>query len=124
MIKTLLAAIPVTLGVIYDINMMLWGMVAVSALSYLVHAWYVSKEIPYSIARQVADIAPFFIFAGAMGGVVYLIGNAINCSPLITLLIQLAAGFVITVASYELLYRSEEYRDIRNQALKVLKLKK
>ena len=123
-IKTLLAAIPVTLGIIYDINMMLWGMVAVSALSYLVHAWYVSKEIPYSLVRQVADIIPFFACSAVMGGVVYVIGNAIELSPLLTLLVQLAAGFVITVISYEFIYRAEEYRDIRNQALKVLKLKK
>jgi hypothetical protein len=123
-IKTLLAAIPVTLGIIYDINMMLWGMVAVSALSYLVHAWYVSKEIPYSLVRQVADIIPFFACSAVMGGVVYVIGNAIELSPLLTLLVQLAAGFVITVISYEFIYRTEEYRDIRNQALKVLKLKK
>ena len=123
-IKTLLAAIPVTLGVIYDINMMLWGMVAVSALSYLVHAWYVSKEIPYSVGRQITDIVPFFIIAGAMGGIVYFIGNAVDITPLLTLLIQLAAGFVLTVLSYELVYRSEEYKDIRNQALKVLKIKK
>ena len=123
-IKTLLATIPVTLGIIYDINMMLWGMIAVSALSYLVHAWYVSKEIPYPIIRQLADIAPFFILASAMGGIVYLIGNAVDMTPLVTLLIQLAAGVAITVASYELVYKSEEYKDVRNQALKMLKLKK
>lgn len=123
-IKTLLAAVPVTLGIIYNINMMLWGMVGVSVLSYLVHAWYVSKEIPYSLVSQIADIAPFFVCSAVMGGVVYVIGNAIDMSPLLTLLVQLAAGFVVTVVLYEFMYRAEEYRDIRNHALKVLKLKK
>ena len=42
----------------------------------------------------------------------------------VVLIVQVATGFAITVLSYELVYKSEEYRDVRNEALKMLHIKK
>ncbi|MBR4088331.1 MAG: oligosaccharide flippase family protein, partial [Bacteroidales bacterium] len=123
-IKTLLAAIPVTLGIIYNIKVMLWGMVGVSVVSYMVHAAFVSKEIPYTLWMQVKDISPYIIIASIMGLIVNYVGSLVQGSALLVLAVQLATGFAITVASYEFVYKSEEYRDVRDQALKILRIKR
>ena len=123
-IKTLLAAIPVTLGIIYNIKVMLWGMVGVSVVSYMVHAAFVSKEIPYTLWMQVKDIAPYIIIASIMGLIVNYVGSLVQGSALLVLAVQLATGFAISVASYEFVYKSEEYRDVRDQALKILRIKR
>ena len=122
--KTLLAAIPVTLGIIYNIKIMMWGMVGVSVISYIIHAYFVSKEIPYSVWLQIKDIIPYIAIASIMGIIVHYAGNFIEGSSFIILLVQLTAGFIVTVVSYEVIYKSEEYRDVRNQALKLLRIKK
>ena len=59
-----------------------------------------------------------------MGAGVYWTGTFIEGAPLLTLSVQLVVGFVITVVSYELIYKSEEYKDVRNEALKLLRIKK
>ena len=38
------------------------------------------------------------------------------------LLIQLAAGAAVTVFTYEKVYRNEEYQDVKNALLKLMKL--
>lgn len=123
-IKTLLAVIPVTLGIIYNIEMLLWGMVGITVASYLIHAGYVSREIPYSVWMQVKDIVPYLVISAVMGIIVNYTGSILEAPALVVLIVQIATGFAITVISYELIYKSEEYRDIRNEALKMLRLKK
>ena len=123
-IKTLLAAIPVTLGIIYDIKMMLWGMAGVSVVSYLVHAAFVSREIPYTVWQHIQDIVPYMALGAFMGATVYWTGTFIEGPALLVLAVQLITGFVVTVACYELIYRSQEYKDVRNEALKLLGIKK
>lgn len=123
-IKTLLAVIPVTLGIIFDIKMLLWGMAVVATISYIIHAGYVSREIPYTIWMQIKDILPFILISAIMGVIVYITGEVTDIPPLPTLLIQIMTGFAVTLISYELIYKAEEYKDIRNEALKILKLKK
>lgn len=123
-IKTLLAVIPVTLGIIYNIEMLLWGMVGITVASYLIHAGYVSREIPYTVWMQVKDIMPYLVISGVMGLAVNYIGTLLEAPALVVLVVQVATGFAITVFSYELVYKSEEYRDVRNEALKMLHIKK
>ena len=59
-----------------------------------------------------------------MGATVYWTGTFIEGPALLVLAVQLITGFVVTVASYELIYRSQEYKDVRNEALKLLGIKK
>ena len=72
-IKTLLAVIPVTLGIIYNIEMLLWGMVGITVASYLIHAGYVSREIPYTVWMQVKDIMPYLVISAVSGLNSYII---------------------------------------------------
>ncbi len=122
-IKTALAVIPVTLGIVCNIKFLLWGMVGISLLSYLIHAAFVAKEINYTVWQQVKDILPFFIISSVMSILVHFIGE-LEMKALYLLALQIAAGFAITLAAYEIFYKSEEYTDIKNEMMRVLRLKK
>ena len=122
-IKIALAIIPVTLGILFDIKMLLWGMVAVTFVTYLIHAAFIAKEIDYPVWLQLKDIIPFIIAAFVMSMAVYAIG-LLDLNPLTLLAVQVACGFVILVFIYEIVYKAEEYTDIKGVLLKVLRLKK
>lgn len=122
-IKTALAVIPVTLGIVCNIKFLLWGMVGISLLSYLIHAAFVAKEINYTVWQQVKDILPFFIISSVMSILVHFIGE-LEIKALYLLVLQIAVGFAITLAAYEIFYKSEEYTDIKNEMMRVLRLKK
>ena len=122
-IKTALAVIPVTLGIIFDIEALLWGVVGVTVVSYLIHAGYVSKEIPYPVLQQVADILPFVLISAVMSVAVHFIG-LLDIAALPLLLLQISAGGIIVLFSYEFLYKAQEYSELKGEMLKMLHLKK
>lgn len=122
-IKTALAVIPVTLGILFDIQALLWGLVASTILSYLVHALFVSKEIAYPFWRQLADIAPFILISAAMSVCVHFVGM-LDIAALPLLILQVLAGFVIVLLSYEFLYNAEEYNELKGEILKMLHRRK
>lgn len=122
-IKTALAVIPVTLGIIFDIDALLWGMVGITLLSYLIHAAFVSKEIPYSVGQQVRDILPPIVISACMAVAVHFVGM-VEMAPFPLLLLQVAVGFVIVLVCYEFICPSEEYTELKGMVLKVLHLKK
>ena len=122
-IKIALAVIPVTLGIFFDIKMLLWGMVAVTFVTYLIHAAFIAKEIDYPVWLQLKDIIPFIVAAFVMSAAVYAIG-LLNITPIALLAIQVASGFAILVFIYEVVYKADEYTDIKGVLLKVLRIKK
>lgn len=126
-IKTLLAAPPILLGVLFGIKAMLWGIVASTGISYLVHVIYVAKELRYGIWEQIADILPYIAISAVMGSAVYLIEYytaPTNIGALPLLAIQVAAGVAITLFIYQNIYKSDEYVEMRDYILSVLHLKK
>ena len=122
-IKTALAVIPVTLGILFDIQALLWGLVASTILSYLVHALFVSKEIAYPFWRQLGDIIPFILISAVMSVCVHFVGM-LDIAALPLLILQILAGFVIVLVSYEFLYKAEEYNELKGEMLKILHRKK
>lgn len=118
-LKTVLGLVPVVFGIFFDIDALLWSMVAVSALLYLVHAYCVSRVIRYSVGRQLRDILPIFLISVFMALAVNLM-NSLGIHYVLLLFLQIAAGGAITVLIYEFVYRSEEYRDIRNEILRII----
>lgn len=122
-LKTVLGLVPVVFGIFFDIDALLWSMVAVSALLYLVHAYFVSRVIRYSVGRQLRDILPIFLISVFMALAVNLM-NSLDIHYVLLLFLQIAAGGAITVLIYEFVYRSEEYRDIRNEIIRIIRRRK
>ena len=60
-IKKVLAIFPILVGVYLGIEMMLWGSVIISVISYFLNAYYSASLINYSVYEQLKDIFPSFI---------------------------------------------------------------
>ena len=116
-IKTLMALIPVGFGIFFGIEALLWSMTGTYAVLYLIHAVYVSRIISYSVLSQLRDILPVFIVSALMAFCVNLL-NMLELRPWILLIIQVVSGAGMIVFIYELIYKNEEYRDIRNELIK------
>ena len=119
-LKTVFGVIPVLFGIFISVEAMLLSMIATSAVLYMIHSWYVSRLISYSVMQQLADILPIFLISLFMALVVNLF-NYINLQPWLLLVIQISTGALIVVFIYEFVYRSEEYRDIRTAIQKFCK---
>lgn len=123
LIKTALAAIPVLAGVFVGIYAMLWAIAATTAIAYLIHLVYVSKEVECSVLQQIKDILPFLLISAVMGCAVYAIEYftaELPIAPLPLLLVQVATGAVLTLLLYEFVYNCEEYREMKSFVLSVI----
>lgn len=119
-LKTVMGLIPVVFGIIFSVEALLWSMVGVSFILFVVHAAYVSKVIHYSVGRQLADILPTLCVSIFMA----LIVNAMNMLVMpqwLLLLLQICAGGTIVVLAYEFVYKSTEYRDIKNELFRLIR---
>lgn len=119
-LKTVMGLIPVVFGIIFSVETLLWSMVGVSFILFVVHAAYVSKVIHYSVGRQLADILPTLCVSIVMA----LIVNAMNMLAIpqwLLLLLQICAGGTIVVLAYEFVYKSTEYRDIKNELFRLIR---
>ena len=119
-LKTLLAAIPLLLGIFISIEAMLYGMIATHAVLFTVHSLYVAKITGYRFADQIRDILPPLVTAGVTSGLVNLI-NLLPLHPVAGLAVQVVAGIAMTVAVYELIYRNSEYQDIKEMLLRAFR---
>lgn len=119
-LKTVMGLIPIVFGIIFSVEALLWSMVGVSFILFVVHAAYVSKVIHYSVGRQLADILPTLCVSIVMA----LIVNAMNMLAIpqwLLLLLQICAGGTIVVLAYEFVYKSTEYRDIKNELFRLIR---
>lgn len=118
-IKTVLGLVPVLFGIFISIDALLWSMVGVSALLFLIHAYYVSRVINYTVWSQISDIIPILLSSAVMSALVSLM-NFIHIHYVLLLLLQVAAGALITAVTYEFIYKSQEYKDIRDEILRLI----
>lgn len=120
-IKKTIAIIPISLGIFYGIEFMLWGSVFLSFASYLLNSYYSARLINYSTWAQIKDITPLFLIsifvAAAMWSITFL-----NYSIWITLPSQCILGLTITIAIYETI-KSTEYFELKRILLSIIKIK-
>lgn len=121
-VKTVLGLVPVVFGILFSVEALLWSMVGVALVLFLVHGHFVSMVIPYSLGSQLKDILPIFAVSAVMAFLVNLL-NLLELPYPVLLVLQLVAGAAVVILAYELVYKSEEYRDIRNEVLRILRKK-
>ena len=118
-IKTVLALIPIGLGIFFkDIFWLLWGGVVVSFVCYFLNAYYSKDLLDYHVSEQLKDIFPSFIVAIVIAVPVYLI-NYIPVRPFIQLLIQLLVGGGLVLLVNELV-KLPEYVELKEIAVGML----
>lgn len=118
-IKKAIAVIPVTLGIFFGIEFMLWGSVCTSFNAFFLNSYYSADLIGYPTLRQIRDVAPTFlvslIVAGIMWGLSFL-----PLSYYIILPLQLIVGLVLAYLIYERI-KLPEYMEIRGMALSIFR---
>ncbi len=119
-IKTLLSVFPIMLGIFYTIEWMLWGTIVTSFVAYMFHAYYVGRVIKYPILEQIKDLLPYLFIAAIMAFPTWFI-QYIPIPQIFILLLQLIAGGAIVFFVYEVIYKSEEYKDIKGIVIDTLR---
>ena len=118
--KTLLTVIPIMLGIWFDIEALLWGMVLVSVIASLAYSYGVSKVIPYTMWQQFKDCAPIFIASAVMAALVWTVSLArIPLFPMLVL--QILLGVALMVLIYEKIFHLDEYGEVKRYVVQVLR---
>lgn len=113
-IKKVLAIFPILVGVYLGIEMMLWGSVIISVISYFLNAYYSASLINYSVYEQLKDIFPSFIVSLGVGFFMWSI-SLLSISYYLMLIIQLSTGFILAYLIYNWL-RLDEFLEIKSIA--------
>ena len=113
-IKKVLAIFPILVGVYLGIEMMLWGSVIISVISYFLNAYYSASLINYSVYEQLKDIFPSFIVSLGVGFLMWSI-SLLSISYYLMLIIQLSTGFILAYLIYNCL-RLDEFLEIKSIA--------
>ncbi|WP_353085176.1 lipopolysaccharide biosynthesis protein [Flavobacterium sp.] len=120
-IKKAIAVVPICLGVFYGIELMLWGSVFISFAAYVLNSYYSARLINYSIWAQIKDIYPSFLVSIFVAAAMFLF-TLFNYSVWITLPLQCTFGFIITIATFEII-KSTEYFELKGILLSIIKRK-
>ena len=121
-IKKIIAAGPLILGVLFSIEYMLWGSVCTSFIAYFLNSYYSANLINYPTKEQIKDILPTFLVsfvtAAAMWSLTFL-----SLSNWLLLPLQCLLGIILAVLIYERLHLPE-YMEVKQLAFSLLRRKK
>jgi teichuronic acid exporter len=118
-LKKTIAVIPICLGIFYGIEVLLWGSVFTSFISYFLNSSYSGKFIDYSTWSQIKDILPTFIVSFFVASAMWSF-TFINLSNILTLFFQCVLGLVMTVTIYKTI-KLPEYMELNRIILSALK---
>ena len=118
--RTFLTIIPIAVCIFFGIVPMLYSLIFTSAITFTLNLYYVGRVMDYPPMSQIKDILPFLFFAILMCIPVYLL-SYLPFLSLFVLVIQLVFGVALTILFYEIFYRCEEYVDIRDEIVSILR---
>lgn len=120
-IKKTIAVVPITLGVFYGIEFMLWGSVLTSFIAYFLNSYYSAQLIDYSTWSQIKDIFPTFVVSFIVAAIMWSI-TLLNYSIWITLPVQFVIGLILGIIIYETI-KLPEYFELKEIAFSLIKRK-
>jgi O-antigen/teichoic acid export membrane protein len=107
-IKKILTVPIILIGVFHGLKLMVMCMVLFSFVAYFINSIPPGKIIGYSIREQLMDLAPSFLFASGLAGILWVL-NACTCySAPVLLTIQIGVALCIGLISAELM-KLDEY---------------
>lgn len=112
-IFTKILAIPaISVGIFWGIVPMVWVMIATSVLEMLVKTYFAGRLVNYTLMALLKLMAPSFLLAVAIGGILFLLNLIFSTSPALTLAIQLFTGAILIISLSEL-FKIKEYSFIK-----------
>jgi teichuronic acid exporter len=100
-IKKVLAIPTIFLGVLFGIITMIIGMLVLNMIAYYLNSYWSGRLIGYSTWEQIKDILPSFILALVVALCVFFVGDLLNISNFLKLIIQIAIGSLLTIGISE-----------------------
>ena len=108
----------VIVGIYWGVVALLIGGVVISILSYFLNSYYSGRLINYSSRAQLADILPLLLVAGCVSLLVWGI-TFLQWNNWITLFIQVIAGVVLTIGTYECL-KHPDYNELKQIVIQTI----
>lgn len=121
-IKKIIAAGPLILGVLFSIEYMLWGSVCTSFIAYFLNSYYSANLINYPTKEQIKDILPTFLVSFVTAAVMWSL-TLLSFSNWLLLPLQCLLGIILAVLIYERLHLPE-YMEVKQLAFSLLRRKK
>lgn len=115
-IKKSLAIPIIIIGIMLGIKEMILGMIITSMIAYYLNSYWSGTFIGYSIIDQIKDIFPSFKLAVLISAIIYIEGLILTLSPLITLIIQIISGILLTFGICEAI-QFKDYIYLKNIVL-------
>ena len=110
-IKKVLIVINIAVTWQWGISAMIWGMVALSIISYYLNSYYTGVLIDYRIGEQLRDLIPYMILSVLMGITVYISGLIPYPNYWSMLLVQITIG-IVTYVSLCRLFRLPAFMEV------------
>jgi len=120
-IKKLLALPVIILGIVYGIKILIIGMIGLSLIALYFNSYWSGKFIGYTFIQQIKDITPAFFMTLAIGIIVVVIGNFLDTTNLLKLIIQISAGIILFLGIAEST-KMKDYLYIKNIIFDKLKI--
>lgn len=117
-IKKMIAVLPITLGIFFGIEFMLWGSVFISFIAFFLNSYYSADLIGYPTFRQIRDVLPTFLVSLTVAGVMWGL-SFLSLSYYVVFPLQIVAGLLLAFIIYERL-KLPEYMEIRGMVLSIL----
>ena len=121
-IKKIIAVGPLVLGVLYNIEYMLWGSVCTSLIAYFLNSYYSADLIDYPTKEQIKDILPTFLVSFVTAAAMWSL-TLLPLSNWLLLPLQCLLGIALAVFIYECLHLPE-YVEVKQLAFSILRRKK
>ncbi len=132
-LKKVLFAVSIAAGILAgSLEVLLWGMAAVSVAVFFINAWFAGKYIGYSLASQVADLARPFVVSLVSAAAVLFVSEGLHVffrdtlgwydvtwTNLLILALASLCAVALVVAAYRL-FPGKEFDDLKG----ILKLRK
>jgi teichuronic acid exporter len=96
-IKKIIAIPAIVLGVMYGIDIMIYGMIVNILIFQFINSYYSGKYIGYSSLEQLRDISPAFILAIFVGLTMYSVGLVMPPENWLTLLVMIFLGCFLII---------------------------
>lgn len=103
-IKKILAIPTIIAGILWGIEVMIAGMMVNTVLAYYVNSYWSGRMLGYSFQEQVKDILPSFILALCVSASVFLVGQFLETSATLALVIQVVIGSLLTILFSEVFH--------------------
>ena len=123
LITKLLTTPTIIIGIYFGIKVMIVGMIVNTLISYYLNSYWSGVFIGYSMLDQIRDIFPSLILAFCMGAIVFVAGQILHTSPLITLTLQIILGSLITIGIAEFVHL-DSYTYLKDTIIQQIKKRK